>query len=206
MLSIPNMVIIGGNSRNSGKTTMACEIISKLSGIHEVIGLKVTSVRPGEDEMHGVHTDESISEFSLFEEINTVSAKDTSKMLRSGAIRVFYVKVSDKFIEKAVLHFMSKYINKQVIVCESRSLRRIINPGLFLMMMRLPEEGKSKNDIETFLSLADKVFCSNTDQTEMKQFVDNLQFVNNEFHQKGDESVRNRKKQHHFADQISNVT
>ena len=189
MLSFPNMVMIGGNSRNSGKTTMACDIISKLSGIHEIIGLKVTSVRPEEDEMHGDHTTEGTSCFSIFEELNTVSYKDTSKMLRAGATHVFYVRVSDKFIEKAILHFMSKYINKQVIICESRNLRRIINPGLFLMMMRLPEEGKSKKDIETYLSLADKVFCFDTDQMKMKQFADNLLFEKGVFYQIEDKSV-----------------
>jgi len=168
---------------------MACDIISKLSGIHEIIGLKVTSVHPEEDEMHGNHTCEDASCFSIFEELNTVSYKDTSKMLRAGATRVFYVRVSDKFVEKPILHFMSKYINKQVIVCESRNLRRIINPGLFLMMMRLPEEGKSKKDIETFLSLADKVFYFDTDQTKMKQFADNLRFEKGVFNQLEDKSV-----------------
>ena len=176
MLSIPNMIMIGGNSRNSGKTTMACEIISKLCGLHEIIGLKVTFVRPEEVEMHGNHSGEDLSYFSIFEELNADSHKDTSRMLRAGATHVFYVSVSDKFVEKAVLHFMSKYINKQVIVCESRSLRRSVNPGLFLMMMRLPEEGKSKNDIESFLRLANKVFSFETDQAEMKQFTDSLQF------------------------------
>ena len=183
MLSIPNMIMIGGNSRNSGKTTIACKIISKLSGLHEIIGLKVTFVRPEEDEMHGNHTKEDTSCFSILEELSADSHKDTSKMIRAGAAHVFYVRVSDKFVEKAVLHFMSKYINKQIIVCESRSLRRIINPGLFLMMMRLPEDVKSKKDIETFLPLANKVFCFETDQTEMNQFTDNMRFVDNVFRQ-----------------------
>ncbi len=183
MLSIPNMVMIGGNSRNSGKTTMACEIIGKLSGLHEIIGLKVTFVSPEDEGMHGNHTGEDASCFSIFEELNIDSHKDTSRMLRAGATHVFYVSVSDKFVEKAVLHFMSKYINKQVIVCESRSLRRIINPGLFLMMMRLPEDGKSKKDIETFLPMANKVFCFETDQAEMRQFTDNLWFGEGIFNQ-----------------------
>ena len=176
MLSLPNMVMIGGNSRNSGKTTMACDIISKLSGIHEIIGLKVTSVHPEEDEMHVNHTCEDASCFSIFEELNTDSYKDTSKMLRAGATHVFYVRVSDKFVEKAILHFMSKYINNWVIVCESRSLRNIIKPGFFLMMKHLPETGKAKPDIESFMSLADKVFCYDKDMHEMKQFADNLRF------------------------------
>jgi hypothetical protein len=176
MLSVPNMVMIGGNSRNCGKTTMACEIISKLSVKQEVIGLKFTSVRLGETELHGNHTEDETTGYSIFEELNPDSQKDTSRMLKAGATRVFYIRNSETFIESSILHFMSKYINKRVIVCESRSLRNMIKPGFFLMMMRLPETGKAKEDIESFMSLADKVFCFDKDMHQMKQFADNLRF------------------------------
>ncbi len=183
MFPVTNMIMIGGDSRNSGKTTLACELIRKLSVSHEVIGLKVTSVRPGETEMHGNHTEDETTGFTIFEELNTESNKDTSRMLRAGAAKVFYVRVSENYVEKAILQFMSKYINKQVIVCESRSLRRFILPGQFLMMKRESEESNTKNDIATFLSLADKVFCFDNDQTEMNQYVDNLIFENEAFYQ-----------------------
>jgi hypothetical protein len=180
MLNIPNMVMIGGNSRNSGKTSMACSLISKLSATHEVIGLKVTSIRPGEDDLHGNHNEDDSSDFTIFEEFDTGSLKDTSKMLRAGSSHVYYIRVTETFSEQAILHFLSRYINKQVIVCESRSLRGIITPGLFLMMMRLPTEGKAK-DIDNYLSLADKVFYFGEDQTEKKQFAAELYFTNGEF-------------------------
>jgi hypothetical protein len=181
MLSIPNMVLVGGNSRNSGKTTMACNIISKLSSAHETVGLKVTAIRPGEDQFHGDHGVEESAEFSVYEELNASSHKDTSKMLRAGAHHVFYIRVNEKFIQKALLHFLSTYINKQIIVCESRSLRRFINPGLFLMMMRLPEEGKTKNDLDTFLSQADEVFYFDENQHVKNQYLSKLHFANGKF-------------------------
>ena len=160
---------------------MACNIIRKLSSNHEIIGLKVTAIRPGEDEFHGNHDVEESADFSIFEELNASSHKDTSKMLRAGAHRVFYIRVNEKFIQKAILHFLSTYINKQIIVCESRSLRRLINPGLFLMMMRLPEEGKAKNDIDTFLSLADEIFYFDENQDFKDQYLSKLHFVNGKF-------------------------
>ena len=181
MFTIPNMIMIGGNSRNSGKTTMACSIISKLSVSNEIIGLKVTTARPGEDEMHGNHTDIDSTDYSIFEELNSGSEKDTSKMLRAGAAHVYYIQAKEDFLEKTILHFISKYINNQIIVCESRSLRRTINPGLFLMMMRLPAEGKVKEDLSTYIELADKVFHFGADEFEKKQFVDNLWFTDGKF-------------------------
>ena len=182
MLDIPEMLMIGGNTRNSGKTTMACDLISKLSVYQEVIGLKVTAIRPGEIELHGNHKSQDLMpEFSIFEELDPLSHKDTSKMLQAGATRVFFICVSEFFLEKALLLFLSKYINNQVIVCESRSLRRLVNPGLFLMMMRLPAEGKTKDHIGDFLSLADKVFYFDENLSDRSQFVANLHFVNGKF-------------------------
>jgi len=182
MLNVPNMVMIGGNSRNSGKTTMACSIIGKLSVTEDVIGLKVTSICPGEDDFHGHHTEDESSGFSIFEELNPGSDKDTSRMLRAGSSHVYYIRVSEELIEKTLLHFLSTYINKQLIVCESRSLRGIINPGLFLMMMRLPAVNKRK-DVAAYLTLADRVFYFDEDQDARKQFVDSLSFTEGKFSQ-----------------------
>ena len=180
MIFVPQMVMIGGNSRNSGKTTLACSIIKKLAEKHEVIGLKVTSVRPGEDDLHGNHDEEVAEDFTIYEEIKTDSFKDTSKMLMAGAAHVYYIRVTEKYYERAILHFLSKFINKQLIVCESRGLRGIISPGLFLMMIRLPVYGKAK-DITEYIPMADKIFNFDEDSGIIKHFVTNLYFENDKF-------------------------
>jgi hypothetical protein len=180
MISVPEMVMIGGNSRNSGKTTMACSIIKKLSVNHEVIGLKVTSVKHGEQELHGNHDEEFNGNFMIFEEKNSESHKDTSKMLKAGATHVYYLRAEENFTKQAILHFLLKYVSGQIIVCESRSLRSIVSPGLFLIMMRLQLDAKTK-DMSEFLGKADKVFFFDESLVEIKQFSDNLNFNNCKF-------------------------
>jgi hypothetical protein len=180
MLNIPNMVMIGGNSRNTGKTSMVCSIISQLSATHEVIGLKVTSIRPSENDLHGNHNEEFSSCYRIFEELNHDSTKDTSRMLRAGANRVYYIRVEDKYCEQAILHFLSSYINNQLIVCESRSLRDVINPGLFLMMMKIPAANNAK-DVSAYISKADLVFYHGDDQTKLNQFAADLYFKQGKF-------------------------
>ena len=172
--------MIGGNSRNSGKTTMACSIIKKLSIDQEVIGLKVTSVKSGEEELHGNHNTDFTGNFTIFEEKNSESNKDTSKMLHAGATHVYYIRVEENFTKQAILHFLLCYVNGQLIVCESRSLRSIVSPGLFLIMMRLQGETKAKHMSE-FLGIADKVFYFDESLLEIKQFSDNLKFNNRKF-------------------------
>ena len=174
------MIMIGGNSRNTGKTTLACSIISRFCSTNDVIGLKVTSIRPGEEHLHGNHSEKAIEGYTIFEEINSLSEKDTSKMLRAGASKVFYIQAEDIFVEKAILHFVSMYINNQVIVCESRSLRKIIKPGLFLMMMKVPIDANSK-DVSVYLTKADKTFYHGDDPAEINKFVADLYFKQGKF-------------------------
>ena len=105
------MVMIGGNSRNAGKTTLACGIISKLAATHDIIGLKVTSIRPGEEGLHGAHDENYLSDFEVMEELDAGSQKDTSKMLRAGAKQVFYLRVYDFNAEKAIVLFLKNFAN-----------------------------------------------------------------------------------------------
>jgi len=38
----PNILLVSGNGRNSGKTTLACKIIERFSKDHEITGLKIS--------------------------------------------------------------------------------------------------------------------------------------------------------------------
>lgn len=174
------MIMIGGNSRNAGKTTLACRIISKLSAVHEVIALKVTSIRPGEENMHGAHSMEADSGYAIYEERNQLGHKDTSMMLKAGATEVYYVIADDIFIEKAILHFTSSYINNRLVVCESRSLRRVAIPGMFLMMIK-EISGANAKDVTTYLENADEIFYHGKELNKINQFVENLRFEQGKF-------------------------
>ena len=176
MLEVSNMVIIGGNSRNAGKTTLACRIISRFSTNSEVIGLKVTCIRPDDDLFHGRHEEKHDSGFTISEELNAGTHKDTSKMLNAGALKVYFIRVEESFMEQAILQFMSRYINNQLIVCESRSLQAILQPGLFLMMIRA--DADSPKDISAYYDKADRVFYYGDDQSAISQYVEGLNFEN----------------------------
>jgi len=180
MLEIPNLLMIGGNSRNAGKTTLACNIIRKLSLSHEVTALKVTSIRPGESDKHGNHSEAAFSGFSITEELNRESHKDTSAMLQAGASRVFYIRTEDSFAARAIQSFLATYNFGQPLVCESRSLRQVLVPGLFLMMIRDVAPANAK-DISDYIRLADKLFAFDFDQLVLHDFIDRLYFENGKF-------------------------
>lgn len=131
MNQIPNLLLIAGTGTKSGKTTMICRIIEQFRNMnitaikitphfHETTpGLKIITEEPG---------------FSLYEETNSNSSKDTSRMLHSGAFKVFYAKVLDDSIKSVFDKIIDLVPEGTPIICESPALRNFIEPGLFIIM------------------------------------------------------------------------
>lgn len=138
-VTMPHMVMIGSTGRNSGKTTLAIELIKKWKTDHKVIGLKVTTIhnekgpcpRGGE----GCGVCESLKEnYEILEEKNPYSEKDTSLLLDAGSSQVFWLKAKRQFIDEGIRAFISQCDPKALIICESNSLRHVVKPGLFIML------------------------------------------------------------------------
>ena len=131
VMKIQNLLILAGTGNKSGKTSMACRIIDRYRALG-VIALKITphfhETTPGLDlliEKPGL---------SVYEETNASTSKDTSRMLRAGAARVFYAKVTDDTLHNA-FNEVFKLIPGQIpVICESPALRHHVDPGLFILM------------------------------------------------------------------------
>lgn len=164
MFTSLNMLMIGSNSRNAGKTTLACKAISKWSNTHRVIGLKVTSIRQGESKMHGTHSETDLQGFSIIEENQLLLQKDTSLMLAAGADKVYYIRTTDDNLSNAYAAFLELEPGNPIIVSESRNLRTIVKPGALVMLMRIPPFGNAK-DVSEYLNCADKIF-------EISEFIE----------------------------------
>jgi hypothetical protein len=152
IINLPGMLLVAGNGRNSGKTTLLCTIIRHFNQ-HQIIGLKITRLKAGEDLFHGEHPYPPEEKFILFEETSTTSAKDTSRMLSAGAVRVFYLMCSEHDFGKAFDCFLRQIPPDSVLVCESRYLRHYVKPGVFILLKRCftgNEASKPVTDLESF--------------------------------------------------------
>lgn len=145
---IPNLLIIAGTGNKSGKTSMACRIIEKLSPLKPV-GLKITP--HFHETTKGLVTIVEEKGYSVFEETNQNTSKDTSRMLRSGAARVFYAKVNDDTLMDAFFEIMEHVPCNAPIICESPALRRYVEPGLFIIMISLLSD--NQKNIKSLLDL-----------------------------------------------------
>ncbi len=156
MIEMPNMLMIAGNARNIGKTTLACTIIERFSAYQKIIGLKVTSMRKGEDGFHGNHGNEETEMLKIYEEVNKSSAKDTARMLSAGAAKAFYVRADDASLGKTAEQLADMIPSSQIVVCESSSLRNVIKPGAFIYLYT-DEKGRPVKKNRDLANLADLV-------------------------------------------------
>ncbi len=107
MIKFPNLLLIAGTGRNSGKTTFACSTIKKVSEIIKVTALKISPhFHGGTESLKMLVGNEN---FNLYEETSATSDKDSSKMLQAGAVKVYYIETSDSFISEAFDAFKQMY-------------------------------------------------------------------------------------------------
>jgi len=145
---LPNLLIVAGTGNKSGKTSFACKVIKTLAD-QEVVGIKITphihETTPGL-----VLLAESKG-FSVYEETDPETGKDTSRMLKAGAARVFFAKVTDNDVLAAFKKILEYLPERVPIVCESPALRNYIEPGLFVIMRS--DDSYNKKDISKLLEL-----------------------------------------------------
>jgi len=142
---LKHLIIIGGTGRNVGKTEFVCRLIAKISAHFHVYGLKVSAMFPDEIFHHGNH--DSLPEAPvLFEEKNRNSHKDTSRMLRAGAERVFFLSGDSNEIGGSYKQVMEKIPPQCALVCESNSLADHVKPGLYIIISgeRTPVKERTK--------------------------------------------------------------
>jgi hypothetical protein len=145
---IPNLMIIAGTGNKSGKTSMACRILEQLRDL-EIVSVKITP--HFHETTPGLVLLSEKTGYSVYEETNRDTSKDTSRMLKAGASRVYFAKVTDNSLAEAFEEIMKVIPDGTPIICESPALRHYAEPGLFVIMTSLLID--NIKDIKSLLDL-----------------------------------------------------
>ena len=141
METIRNLLLIAGTGTKTGKTTMACRIISELSDL----GITAIKITPHFHETTpGLITIDEGKGYAIYEETESGMGKDTSRMLAAGADKVYFAKVWDEHLPDVFRKIMRLIAIGSPVICESPALRKYIEPGVFLIMKSMTEN-KQKN-------------------------------------------------------------
>jgi len=144
---IPNLLLIAGTGSKSGKTTIACRVIEQFNELN-ITAIKIT---PHIHEMTpGLKTIYEEKGFAIYEETNPDSTKDTSRMLHSGASKVYFAKVFDEQLLFVFNKIKDLIPEGSPIICESPALRNFIEPGVFIIMSS--KTTRTRKDISQYLA------------------------------------------------------
>jgi hypothetical protein len=128
---IQNLLLIAGTGTKSGKTTLACRIIQQFRDLN-ITAIKITphfhETTPGLTTIH------EETGYAIYEETNTESDKDTSRMLKAGASKVYFAKVLDDRLLYVFNKIHDLIPEGTPIICESPALRYYAEPGAFLII------------------------------------------------------------------------
>lgn len=135
---VPNVLLIGAEEKDAGKTTLSSRIVQKFSQAGTVYAVKITVLR-GYDGAKG---------FSVWEENDPHRKKDTGRLLAAGAEKVIWLKTDEEHVSEGVESILKQLPREAPIVCESNAARFYIEPACFIMVRRDHPTGEKKSAME----------------------------------------------------------
>jgi len=151
------MVVVGGNSRNIGKTAVVAGLIRALRH-YNWTAIKLTQHGHGVCAADGKECDCAPEEhhFALTEETDRSGETDTSRFLVAGARRALWARVRMGTLETALPALRRAIANDEHVILESNSILRFYQPTVYLTVLD-PMRKDFKDSAREFLNRADAV-------------------------------------------------
>ena len=151
------LVVVGGHSRNVGKTSVVAGLIAALSE-RAWTAVKITQYGHGvcsvNGEACGCADDEH--QWSITEESDAASGKDTARYLAAGAKRSLWVRTKQGRLAEAMPELRRELEGAGNVIIESNSVLRFLRPDLYLTVLD-PGTADFKESAREFLDRADAV-------------------------------------------------
>lgn len=149
------LVLIGGHSRNIGKTSLVEAIIRTLPDRHWT-AVKITQFGHGVCSVNGDACGCAVDEhrYSISAECHTDTGTDTARYLAAGAARSLWVRTKQGELVTALPALKQELATDQYVIAESNSLRRFWPPALYLQLLD-PHVTDFKASARQFLDLSD---------------------------------------------------
>ena len=129
------VVVIGGQSRNIGKTSLACGVIAGLPG-RAWTAVKITQFGHGLCAADGkpcdCATDDPEHPYRISREMDRDGTSDTSRLLRAGARTVYWMRVLQGQLEEAMPMLHERLAGSENVVIESNSVLDFLDPDIYV--------------------------------------------------------------------------
>lgn len=171
------IVVVGGQTRNIGKTSAVAGLIAALPD-RQWTAFKITQFGHGICSAHGepCHCETEAHTVAVTEERERENGADSARFLKAGAVRSFWVRTRQGHLAEAIPR-IKKEIEKSVnVIVESNSILHFVQPNLYLTVLD-PLITDFKPSAQYFLDRADAVLWSGASggqQPETAAWPENL--------------------------------
>jgi hypothetical protein len=153
------IIVIGGHSRNVGKTSVVAGLISALPEL-DWTAIKITQFGHGvcsvTAEPCSCALNEKEHSWSIDEEFDRSGKTDTSRFLVAGAKRALWTRTKQGMLAEAMPALRFAIATSVNVIIESNSLIRFLRPDLYLSVLD-PHTADFKDSARQFLDRADAV-------------------------------------------------
>ena len=160
------LVVVGGHTRNIGKTTLSTQVIAAFPALRWT-AMKITQYGHGICSANGEACDCATADHTvaISEERSRDSGTDTSRMLVAGAHRVLWVRTQQGDLSAGSLSEAMPRLRKEIaaaenVLIESNSILRFLRPDLYLAVLD-PTVADFKASALRYLDRADALFVPN---------------------------------------------
>jgi molybdopterin-guanine dinucleotide biosynthesis protein len=163
------IVVVGGHSRNVGKTSVVAGLIAAMPE-REWLAVKITQYGHGICSANGEPCDCVTADHAsaITEERDRSGETDTSRFLVAGAKRVLWVRTKQGFLAEAMPRLRQHLAAARNVIVESNSVMRFIRPDLYLVVLD-PANEDFKESAREFLDRADAVLLHKSQGAQWKQ-------------------------------------
>jgi molybdopterin-guanine dinucleotide biosynthesis protein len=151
------LIVVGGHSRNVGKTSVVAGLIAALREFHWTAA-KITQYGHGICARDGHSCDCATGDhtWAITEESDRGGTSDSSRFLAAGAARAFWVRTEQGRLAEALPTLRQRLAGATHIILESNSILKFLRPDLYLMVLD-PAQEDFKASAREFLDRADAV-------------------------------------------------
>lgn len=160
------VVVVGGQSRNLGKTSVVAGLIARLPEFRWT-AFKITQFGHGFCTADGkpCQCQTADSCVSISAEHDALSGTDTARFLAAGASRSIWVRTRMGMLADAMPRIEKELADCENAILESNSILEFLKPDLYLSVLD-PSVADFKGSARRFLDRADALLLSSSGQAE----------------------------------------
>ena len=130
------VIVIGGHTRNIGKTSAVASLISRTPDLHWT-AMKITQYGHGICSANGEECDCATADHgvAISAERDAASGTDTSRFLAAGAVRSIWVRTRQGSLADAMPAIRKELPRAEHTIIESNSILQFLRPDVFLSVL-----------------------------------------------------------------------